>query len=455
MMPDGTVLVLDRITTKKPHELQIAIPGGPMIKSFFPGGAAANTRQLSVYAMDEAVVVWLSRWRPGLPDSQDFDWWLASVLVDEHGEEILDRNETSHVVSATGGSSSSGSARPWTPRTRAKNDILVVASQFPALRQAAGSRKMRVYDRDGKQVAEFDVPFPDTSAAPVWTPDPLPVTKTDDDVRVTFTAVEMQEQPQPKLAFPLQHPRRGWKINPVFSVERNGIPAPAWKSDSMTLTDALGNTGYLWNCNLSPFEPAWKIEMTVSRDDPAAFSPEERWESPLIPLPAADTSQPVKPQDTPTEALVQQVTVTLQAIGRGAVNYTDFFSSREGMTQKSHGSRQVGTKTFGVGQSSSSRNNGPTVHSLHVHGECAHLLVKMEHVPPNHRELFRVYDDQGRELPHGVESFTVGDMYYGFVFVDPAADAQSLRVTAYVHTSRKVELLFAPPPTSTPTKNVR
>jgi hypothetical protein len=444
-MPDGTVLVLEQITTKKPHELKIPIAGGPMIKSIFPGAATANTRQMYAHALDESVIIWLSRWHPNLPDSQDFDWWLASVLIDEHGEEILDSHETSHVLLATGGSSSSGSARPWSPVKRAKNDILVVTSQFPALRQAAGNRQMRVYDRSGQQVAEFEVPFPDTSATPVWRPDPLPVTKTDGDVRVTFTAVEMQEQPPLKLAFPLKHPRRGWKITPVFNVERNGMPAPGWKSDSMTLTDALGNTGYLWNCTLSPFEAAWKLEMTLSRDDPGAFSPDERWDSPLVSLPAADTSQPINPQATPTEAKVQQVTVTLQAIGRGSMKYTEFVSSRDGMMQRSDGPRRLGTKSFGVGHSSSTRDNGPTIHSLQIHGECAHLLVKMEHVPAGHRELFRVYDDQGRELPHGVDSFTIGDTYYGFVFVDPAADAQSLRLTAYVHTSRKVELLLAPP----------
>jgi len=305
---------------------------------------------------------------------------------------------------------------------------------------------MRVFDRNAQQVAEFDVPFPDTSSTPEWTPDPLPVTKTDTDVRVTFSAVDMQEQPPLKLAFPLDHPRRGWRITPVFSVERNGVSAPEWKSDTTTLTDALGNTGYSWDCRLSPHERAWKLEMQLSRDDPAAFGPDEIWESPLIPLPAVDSSQSVHSEDSPATAKVQQVTVTLQAIGRGATTYKDFATSKDTVTQRmSASSRMPGNKKYTVSHSSSSRNNGPTIHTLTVFGESVHLLLKLEHLPKGHREFFRVHDDQGRELPHYVESLTMKDAYYGFIFVDPADDVQSLRVTAYVHTARTVELLVAPP----------
>jgi hypothetical protein len=59
--------------------------------------------------------------------------------------------------------------------------------------------------------------------------------------------------------------------------------------------------------------------------------------------------------------------------------------------------------------------------------------------------MFRVHDDQGRELPHQVELFSTTDANYAFVFVAPAADAQSLRLTTFVHTARTVDVLIAPP----------
>ncbi|MBI3865796.1 MAG: hypothetical protein HY290_28315, partial [Planctomycetia bacterium] len=97
-----------------------------------------------------------------------------------------------------------------------------------------------------------------------------------------------------------------------------------------------------------------------------------------------------------------------------------------------------GTKSFGISHSSQS-SGGPSIHSATITGGCVHFLVKLNKLPPNHRQLFRVSDDQGRELPHRVESFTMGETRYDFVFVDPAADATGVRITAFVHTARKVE----------------
>jgi hypothetical protein len=438
---DGTVLVLEQVTTKSPHEMTITRPGGPMLTAWLPGSSSVTQTHVRVHPNDSAVVLWFTFWHPGLPDSLDFDWWLTTVLIDEHGEEVDDGHEQSHVISAKGGLSTRGAARPWLPLAPAKGDIIIATSQLPAVRQIAGPRKVRLYDRFGTQVAEFDVPFPDTASAPHWSPDPLPVTKSEGDVQVTFTDVSMKEQShKPTPGLQLTHRRPRWSITPAFTVERDGRPAPEWKAESVQLLDALGNRELDWNCGLSRFERAWKLEMTLARDTPQAFTPDEQWESPLVPLPTMDSSETVN-----EEATVQQVGVKIVTIGRGSAEYADFASGYQGSTQHVSGPRLAGGKTISMGHSSHSVNGGPTVHSAHIAGDCAHFLVKVEHLPKSHRELFRVHDDHGRELPHQVELFEMGDSYYGFVFVDPAADAQSLRLTVYVHMARTVELFVAPP----------
>ncbi|MBS0263951.1 MAG: hypothetical protein JSS02_18575 [Planctomycetes bacterium] len=444
-LPDGTILVLEQITSAGPHQLKIG-ESASFFHAMHLGRTSHTPRQCFAGTLDHAVVLWYSHWHASLPQTLDFDWWLASILVDPYGEEILDSQETSHLLKAKGGTASYGAARPWAPLTRAPDDILLATSQFPALRQPAGNRKLRVYDRQSQQIAEFEVPFPDTTATPQWQPDSLPVTKTDADLQVTFTAVEIEEQaPAGQLVSLMKNPRPRWRIAPVFSVLHHGQPGPAWKPDVTELTDALGNKSSLWNCSLSTHETAWKLELQLARDDPAAFSPAEQWESPTVALPAENGLQPVPAPDSSATAEISGVTLTLQEIGRGATTYHDLSTSSASAIQRSSGSRSVGNKTFSVGHSSSSYGNGTTTHSVQTTGDCVHLLVKMEHVPPNHRELFRVHDQQGRELAHAVESLTIGNVHYAFVFIDPDETVESVRLKVYVHTSRTVELYIAPP----------
>src|SRR6185369_1613515 len=128
----------------KPYEMAIQRPGGSMVASWMSGGSSATQQRIGVDTNDSAVVLWLTRWRPGQPDSLDFDWWLTSVVTDAHGEEIPDGYEQSHLVAAAGGLSSRGAQRPWAPLPRARNDVVIATTQFPALRQSAGLRKVRV-----------------------------------------------------------------------------------------------------------------------------------------------------------------------------------------------------------------------------------------------------------------------------------------------------------------------
>lgn len=438
---DGTVLVLEQVTSRVPHEMTLRLPGGPRSTpgSWLSRRVPDNERRFTVHPSDSAVVCWLTRWNIQTNASLDFDWWLANVLADEHGEEIEDDGEQRHIISANSMASMSG-GRPWSPGPRTPGDVVAATSRFPVLRQAAGPRKVRVYDRDGETVAEFTVPFPDQTSAPQWAPDSLPATKSSDDVQVTFTGVAIRELPAlSSNILKLEHRRRRWSVVPDFQVERGGKPAPQWKPEPIHLADALGNGAWNTDCRLSTHEKSWKLELTLARTASEDFAAAEQWQSPLVPLPADDSSERVN-----QGGAVGNVAATLMLIGQGSSHY-EVAASTAPSLQRGATSRVIDGKSFSLSNSSTSRNGGPTVHSVDIAGDCAHLVVKLDHLPPNHRELFEVRDDQGRLLPHQVESLTLGDTLYAFLFVAPAADATSLRVTAYVHTARTFELLIRPP----------
>jgi hypothetical protein len=440
-LADGTSLVLEQVTSKAPHEMILRLPGTPgsATGSWLSRKGPENERRFTVHPPDSAVVLWMTHWNTETNTSLDFDWWLVNVLTDEHGEELEDDGEQRTAISANSMASMSG-GRPWSPGARTPGDIVIATSRFPMLRQAAGRRPVSVYDKDRKRVAEFTVTFPDQSGAPVWSPDSLPATNASDDVQVTFTGVAIRELPVVRYKdLNLPHRRRRWSVVPEFQVERGGQAAPQWKPEPIHLADALGNGAWNTDCQLSTHEPAWKVELTLARTVPGDFAAAEQWESPLVPLPSDDSSERINQGGT-----VGDVAVTLMLAGQGASHY-DIATSTATSHQRPASTRVIDGKSFSVSNSSTSRNGGPTVHTVDIGGDCAHLVVKLENLPPDHRELFQVRDDQGRILPHQADTLTLGDTLYVFLFVAPAANATSLRVTAYVHTARTFELLVRPP----------
>jgi hypothetical protein len=441
MLADGTALVLEQVTSRAPHEMSLRLPATPgaATGSWLSRRGADNERRFTVHPSDLAVVLWLTHWDSPSNASLDFDWWLANVLTDEHGEEIEDDGEQRHIISADSMASMSG-GRPWSPGPRKPGDVVITTSRFPMLRQPAGSRSVAVYDKEGKRVAEFNVPFPDQTHAPQWAPDSLPAMKSSGDVQVTFTGVAIKELPVVRYKdLNLAHRRRRWSVVPEFQVERSGQAAPQWKPEPIHLADALGNGAWDWDCHLSTHETAWKLELTLARTAPEDFSVAEQWESPLVPLPADDSSERLNQGST-----VGDVAVTLMLVGQGT-SHLDVAASTASLHQRPASTRVIDGKSFSVSNSSTSRNGGPTVHSVDIAGNCAHLVVKLDHLPPNHRELFQVRDDQGRILQHQADTLTLGDTLYALLFVAPAANAHSLRVTAYVHTARTFELRVQPP----------
>jgi hypothetical protein len=92
VMADGSLLVLEQVTTEKPHEFKYDLPGAGAFSQWLAGKPANpnETHAFSHWSSDGGLVLWMTRWDPVTLRPMDLDWWQVSVLVDENGEEIDD-----------------------------------------------------------------------------------------------------------------------------------------------------------------------------------------------------------------------------------------------------------------------------------------------------------------------------------------------------------------------------
>ncbi len=441
MMPDGTLLVLEQVTVGKQHGYDYVPPDKSMVPSWLSGqtGPTLEKQTATLHLQQQCMLLWMSRWNQSTLDPLDFEWWHYCALIDESGEEVEDQEAYRYTRDAAGSGMFQG-VRPWAPASKTKPDLLLASSQFPILRRPSGPCRLRVYDSHGAVVAEFDVPYPNTAEFPQWSPDPLPATRVADDISVTFTGVRTHKLPdQTGPGKPPSRRRPHWSLDPQFTVARNGLPTTEWKQESLNVSDALGNEDPATPCRLSTRESAWKLKLTLARDETRAFADNEQWTSPPYPLPGSKSSESLD-----ATATVRGVDLAMLAIGRGIAEYTETWSSDEKITH-SPCVRRVGDETYGLSHSKEMPSGGPTRSTVAISGNLVHLVLKLSRKPPNHREQFRVQDDQGRDVPHARELIGTPDRGIYYLFVNPAADAKSLQLTVFIHSARTVELLIAPP----------
>lgn len=200
--------------------------------------------------------------------------------------------------------------------TGARQGNEVVAVQVDAFPRRAGKFYVRVQEQGngGSEIADkkFAISNPLHGSLAKWTAEPLPATKTDDDLSVTLT----------KLAAGVQMPyNRGDSdaddplnkgVAATFHVERNGKPMSNWQPVAADTFDATGNhvAGWVnsdwvnqnggagwpngdgtltWQYGLWPDEPSWKVRFEFSQQ--SDFTPDELWSVQNVPV------QPGRQQD--------------------------------------------------------------------------------------------------------------------------------------------------------------
>ncbi|HXF09546.1 MAG TPA: hypothetical protein VN625_02095 [Desulfuromonadaceae bacterium] len=272
----------------------------PNVKASAPAAAsgrpAGRNRPSTFTSSNDTLVVWVKQ---EYPNDQNSYHSFQYYAYDNAGTACV-ANYTTH--SGNGGGRRNGE---------------IVGVEFSAFPRRQGSFQIGVQENsnNGQELAEkkFKVHNPAHETAANWTPQPTPVTKTDDDLSVTLTKlVAGAAMPYTRNNDNPDDPiNKG--VQATFHVERNGQAVSNWQPVAVQTFDATGNhiTGWVsqnwadqnslpngwangdgtltYQYGLWPGEPAWRVRLEFSQQ--SNYADDEVWNIFNIP------SQPAKQQD--------------------------------------------------------------------------------------------------------------------------------------------------------------
>ncbi len=248
-LPDGNIVTLEKVTFSTGGQHDFSFDDSTLarfrrvlprfLRRYFP-----SPGRMTMLTASNSLVLWftLADGRTGAP--LNFHSLLTAEVADEHGCSSADQSYAS-MTSGTDPTVHTATFT-WFPRRQATIRVRLRASRF-----SGGDTN--------KVVAELDVPNPARGPFPVWTPEPLPVARTNGD-----------------LVFVLKdagNPVEGaaW-TGPHIDILRGARPAGDWERDALYVADATGNRDSRSFCTN---EPAWKLEAEFLRSVQATFLPSE------------------------------------------------------------------------------------------------------------------------------------------------------------------------------------
>ncbi len=412
-LPDGTVLTLEALTYGEKHQYGGSPSPFSLLREIFP---LLPRRPSGSHNTDRpAVVYWLTRRDPKSGAYLDLDWGPA-VIVDDHGCTFHDSTE--RCVSGPGWSAS---GRPM-PKAPAGSQYVLARGTFRSFPRRDRRLKLRLFDRQGKVLAEFTPANPAYQKYPTWTPEALPATRPMGDATVTLVSFNNHSEVRQDegLQFEALAPV------PNFQIAQGGHRTDDWHLKLMRLLDATGNSVSSEPPGLCTHESAWRLHAEFLRRPQAAFAAEEVWAIPRLAIPEPGTVKRLFLSNT-----VQGVRLALCAIaGPGRVKYSNGVP-----VQVTPSTGRGGGST----QSISSSRNGLV--EITFESNEPHLLVHLDHADPAWKVSLLGQDDTGKEMtaslttiPHAVLRLAV------------ATNAATLTLKLMVHQTRAVEFLVVPPP---------
>lgn len=126
-----------------------------------------------------------------------------------------------------------------------------------------------IFNSNQQFVATYRIPNPCRGPFPKWQPDPLPITKTNGDLAVTFNGVYKQME-----RFPPGKTSCWYRAN--FALAWQGAPSKDWEFNQSWISDPTGNRiGGLYP-GLSTKEPVWCLHACFERTREATYNEQER-----------------------------------------------------------------------------------------------------------------------------------------------------------------------------------
>jgi len=287
--------------------------------------------------------------------------------------------------------------------------------QVPAFPRRDPVLRIRAYETDDLLLHEWAIPNPGYRPDyPVWTPEPLPITKTIAPVTMTL-----------KSLFPFP---QAVDLSPKIE---SSSEDRSW-ADPYTLqywTDATGNSAD----RLSPFESAWKLHVRTFRRGNVTFPSHLSWTLDPVELPPPATSRPID-----RTKVVDGISLTVRyAASAGEV-------SDEDNTYAVAPSKLSGLRKHSVDSASSVRN-GKEMHFARI--DCGVPTFRVEHdpLPDDVRLVCRVRDQNGailnKDLPIEVRLYSD----FCLVMFQPHEDTMTVQLELCVNRALHFEFVVQPP----------
>lgn len=454
VMPDGNILALEAVTygTSHTHSVERKVPGF----SFFSG---SSHYPISHSTPDNVIMVWLSKRNARTGRAMDFDWWTHCATVDSHGCEIRDREGYNHRDAIHGyGSSGSGGGRPYSPLSshggHQEYDTIIVRTALSPMRHEGDTFKLRVYDTSGKSVGEFTIkdPSPQNGKYPEWKPQSLPITADADGMKVTLNSMMNVIHEDRGTRNGVPYMRKRSRLQFRFSMEEDGQPSDRWNSNSVTVSDAIGNSINPYDVSqLCTKESAWKLTAHFWRgNEEKNFKDSELWRVKDVTPPAKNKFKMLNQSTVVDGATVEVVAVG----GPGKMTYRGLNSAHTG-GYSSSGSVNSGGKNHNY---EVDRQNGRgTPNTTTVTCDVPHILLRWSTAHPHQRvDRLAATDGEGRLVrldgPHG--GGYNGDT--GVYFLTRPREAKTeepikkVNLLFAVQTAREAEFLVKPPEPTPP-----
>jgi hypothetical protein len=390
-LPDGTVLTLETATYGKKHTFPRYSWWQKLLKPVLPEQSPLlKTAEQRASYFDRDSLVYFFSANPSRSATMGRSSRLSlsglqDVLVDDNGDWIGPLHGPIDP-----------SQHPFTQQN---------CPVFPRRGQRV---RMQLYEvGQPNPCAEFVIQNPAPGPYPIWTPEPLPITRRSGDLSVTLTGVttgvfgKIDEMISTRV---------------VFRVKHQGQPTDDWEPVASLMTDATGNSSAAATQHLETNggivrlqvlgglparEPAWKLRFDFARRATARFAASESWTVRHLALPQATTFLPLN-----AVATLKGATVRLLGLGGPGSSYDAYW---------------------------------------HPPYPTPMARVQIDSLEANQRLILRAVDDHGREVI-GSDNRPVlrpGGRQYDFRLRLPS-DARTVDLTVSIDTTRSVEFLAKP-----------
>lgn len=418
-LSDGTWLVARAVTVGKNHAFEMPYPRAVQYSRW-----QRNYTKSTVTPRDR-MLIWLTR-ENDKGEPLDMKWFFRSELV--LSEDFMIPPSSLHTDhqerygssgSGTGGSGFGDAVKLGGKKQ--KQDAAVAHCEFPLVRPRPGVMSLNIYDGTKSVVAVLEIPYPKLPKEPDddWQFETLPSTKSVGNLEVTLKKVEF---------------RRGsynmgmLSANPILEFRHDGEPSQTWFY-SAKLLDAIGNESNAYQCELSPFEPVWKLQLTLQQHARGRFLPEEQGKLPTLPL-------------SPDKQLVLHsgrydingTEIRIVGVGgKGPMNFT--------LPNSNYAFK---TRAYEPGQQSTGMTSGCSGNKCDVefYSGLPFLITATDAATDGNSVQLAGRDQDGAEILMRGGNTTDGLTFW---FFDPPETSTSITFEVIVQKQRQVEFFIAPP----------